>query len=102
MATTPEQKARRKIDRLLEQCGWVLQDYDEMNISAAVGVAIREFPLSGTGHADYMLYADGQAIGIVEAKPEGYTLTGVETQSAKYVTGFPAHLPRWSLPLPFA
>jgi type I restriction enzyme R subunit len=102
MATTPEQKARRKIDRLLEQCGWVLQDYDEMNIMAAVGVAIREFPLSGTGHADYMLYADGQAIGIVEAKPEGYTLTGVETQSAKYVTGFPEHLPRWSLPLPFA
>lgn len=99
--TTPEQKARRKIDRLLEQCGWVVQDLDEMNISAAQGVAIREFPLA-TGHADYLLYAGGKAIGVVEAKPEGHTLTGVETQSAKYTTGFPDHLPRWALPLPFA
>ncbi len=79
----------------------MVQDYDEMNISASLGVAIREFPLA-TGFADYMLYAGGKAIGIVEAKPEGHTLTGVETQSAKYTTGFPAHLPRWSLPLPFA
>jgi type I restriction enzyme R subunit len=61
-----------------------------------------KFPLSGTGHADYMLYAAGKAIGIVEAKPESYTLAGVEIQSAKYTTGFPEHLPRWSLPLPFA
>ena len=101
MALTPEQKARRKIDRLLEQCGWIVQDHDEMNISAGLGVAIREFPLK-TGHADYLLYAGGKAIGVVEAKPEGYALTGVEIQSAKYTAGFPDHLPRWSMPLPFA
>ncbi|HEV2295272.1 MAG TPA: DEAD/DEAH box helicase family protein [Tepidisphaeraceae bacterium] len=98
---TPEQKARRQIDRLLDQCGWVLQNHRDMNISAGSGVAIREFPLA-SGFADYLLYADGQAIGIVEAKPEGHTLTGVETQSAKYTTGFPSHLPRWAMPLPFA
>src|SRR4051812_21569091 len=101
MASTPEQKARRKIDRLFEQCGWTVQDHDEMNISAGLGVAIREFPLK-PGFADYLLYADGKAIGIVEAKPEGHTLTGVESQSAKYTTGFPDTLPRWSMPLPFA
>lgn len=47
-----------------------------MNITAGLGVAIREFPLS-TGHADYMLYADAKAIGVVEAKLKGHTLTGV-------------------------
>jgi type I restriction enzyme R subunit len=101
MSDTPEQKARRRIDRLLEQCGWILQNRDEMNITAGPGVAIREFPLK-SGFADYMLYAGGKAIGIVEAKPEGFTLRGVEIQSAKYTTGFPDHLPRWSLPLPAA
>jgi type I restriction enzyme R subunit len=36
-------------------------------------VAIREFPLL-VGEADYLLYLDGKAAGIIEAKPEGYTL----------------------------
>ena len=83
---TPEQKARQKIDQQLDQCGWMVQDYREMNISAGLGVAVREFPLK-TGDADYLLYADGKAIGVIEAKPEGHTLTGVETQSAKYTDG---------------
>src|SRR4051794_10912972 len=98
---TPEQKAREQIDRMLAHCGWIVQSRRAMNISAGLGVAIREFPLA-EGPADYLLYADAKAIGIVEAKPEGHTLTGVETQSAKYTSGFPNHLPRWSLPLPFA
>jgi type I restriction enzyme R subunit len=72
-----------------------------MDITAGRGVAIREFPLR-SGHADYVLYADGKAIGVVEAKPEGHTLTGVETQSAKYVEGLPDTLPAHRLPLPFA
>jgi hypothetical protein len=84
----PEAKARKNIDRQLEQSGWLVQDYRQMNISAGPGVAIREFPLS-TGEADYLLYADGRAIGVVEAKPEGHSLTGVETQSGKYLDGLP-------------
>jgi len=97
----PEQKARRKIDRMLEQSGWAVQSRQEMDISAGLGVAIREFPLE-TGFADYMLDADGRAIGVVEAKPEGHTLRGVETQSAKYTIGLPDALPHYHLPLPFA
>ena len=97
----PEAAARQLIDRQLEQCGWNVQDRREMNISAAVGVAIREFSLT-TGEADYMLYADAKAIGVVEAKPVGHTLTGVETQSGKYLDGLPAGLPNYRLPLPFA
>ena len=79
---TPEERARQNIDRQLEQAGWIVQDFRQMNISAGLGVAVREFPLT-TGHADYMLYADARAIGVVEAKPNGHTLTGVETQSGK-------------------
>jgi len=45
---------------------------------------------------------DGKAAGVIEAKKEGVTLTGVETQSDKYTKGLPAGLPRWSKPLPFA
>src|SRR5580692_3134508 len=98
---TPEQKSRQQIDRQLEQTGWLVQDYGQMNISAGLGVAIHKFPLK-TGHADYMLYADAKAIGVVEAKPKGHPLIGVETQSGKYLLGLPAGLPNYRLPLPFA
>ncbi|MBC8871553.1 MAG: hypothetical protein H8E44_19180 [Planctomycetes bacterium] len=64
---TPEEKARQEIDRQLELCGWAVQDYQALNISAALGVAVREFPLS-TGKADYLLYAGGKAIGAVEGR----------------------------------
>jgi len=70
---TPEQKARQKIDQQLEQCGWIVQNQDEMNISAGHGVAIREFTLKN-GFADYMLYADCRAIGVVEARRQGALL----------------------------
>ena len=92
---TPEQKARQEIDRQLVQCGWQVQDDRQMNILANRGVAVREFPLS-TGEADYMLYADAKAIGVIEAKPEDHSLIGVEPQSDKYTfgpAGQPAALP---------
>ncbi len=44
------------------------------------------------GRADYLLFLDGHAAGVVEAKKEGETLTGVEHQSAKYVDGLPDEL----------
>jgi type I restriction enzyme R subunit len=143
-----EQEARRKIDQLLTQAGWVVCDANAANIHAARGVAIREFPLPGhgfadgsearaaghgrpvSGFADYLLYVDGKAAGVIEAKKgerrekeprtpaqgcagrassgaglrseEGATLMGVETQSAKYTQGLPAGLPHWSKPLPFS
>ncbi len=98
---TPEQESRQSIDRQLEQAGWIVQDFRQMNITAGRGVAVREYPLT-TGFADYMLYADSKAIGVVEAKPEGHTLVGVETQSGKYLHGLPSFLPAHILPLPFA
>ena len=102
MVPQPEQEARKAIDRLLEQAGWVVCDANAANIHASRGVAIREFPLPGHGFADYLLYIDGKAAGVIEAKKEGATLTGVETQSAKYTQGLPKGLPCWGNPLPFS
>ena len=100
--TTPEQRSRANIDRLLEQAGWPVQDVGALNVHAARGVAAWEFPLlHGHGTADYLLYVDGRAAGVVEAKPEGYTLTGVESQSGKYGDGLPDTLPYYVRPLPF-
>ena len=98
----PEQEARVNIDRLLEQTGWEVQNADSINLYASSGVAVREFPLrSGHGKADYLLYVNQKAAGVVEAKPEGSTLTGVEVQSEKYSTGLPDNLPAHHKPLPF-
>ena len=99
---TPEQQARANIDKMLTRAGWAVQHADLINVYASKGVAVREFPLkSGHGHADYLLYVNQKAAGVVEAKPEGFTLTGVEVQSEKYSTGLPDTLPVYRSPLPF-
>jgi type I restriction enzyme, R subunit len=99
---TPEDQAREHIDQALEQAGWRVQDYKSANLRAGRGVVLRNFPLqSGHGFADYLLYLDGKAAGVVEAKKEGFPLIGVEIQSAKYSEGLPPQLPAHVRPLPF-
>jgi type I restriction enzyme R subunit len=100
--SSPEEFARQNIDALLEKCGWILQNRSTINLSAARGVAIREALLKDRDEADYLLFVDGKAIGTVEAKPEGHTLTGVEEQSDKYGKGLLDIYPKWREPLPFA
>lgn len=73
-----------------------------INIHAATGVAIREYPLvRGHGFADYLLYVNGEAVGVVEAKRSGTPLTEFELQSEKYGTGIAASIPAPIRPLPF-
>ena len=98
---TPEARARREIDKQLEACGWVVQDMKDLNLYAAPGVAVREFPMTGGNEADYLLFVDGLATGVVEAKKEGEPLTGVELQSDKYGKGLPGSLHAHRRPLPF-
>jgi type I site-specific restriction endonuclease len=87
----PEAKARQKIDAALELAGWALQDRDQINLAAGRGVAIREFKLTD-GYADYLLFVDGGAVGILEAKKAGYTLGNVEGQAEAYTEGLPENL----------
>ncbi|MBV9007751.1 MAG: DEAD/DEAH box helicase family protein, partial [Verrucomicrobia bacterium] len=99
---TPEELARQNIDALLKQCGWIIQKRSEINLSGGRGIAITEGLLKGGDEADYLLFVDGKAIGTVEAKPEGFTLTGVEEQSGKYGKNLLDIYPKWRDELPFA
>src|SRR6266478_1887789 len=99
---SPEELAREKIDKLLTDCGWTIQNRSTINFSAARGVAIREALLKGRDEVDYLLFVDGKAIGTVEAKPEGHTIIGVEEQFGKYGKGLVELYRKWGVPLPFA
>lgn len=84
---TPETKARQLIDQKLEQAGWVIQDMKQLNLGAASGVAVREYP-TDTGPADYVLFVNRQAVGVIEAKKDtaGENLTATESQTERYAT----------------
>jgi len=93
----PETLARQNIDAQLAAAGWTVQYRASMNLYAGRGVAVREFPLD-TGEADYLLFVDRRAVGVVEAKPEGMTLSGVAEQAAMYSIGLPNNIPHVTLP----
>lgn len=82
---TPEEQARVVIDEKLEQSGWTIQDMRQLNLTASLGIAVREFPTS-TGPVDYALFIEGRPVGVVEAKKSeaGENITVVESQSARY------------------
>jgi type I restriction enzyme R subunit len=63
----PEEKARGKINSLLEAAGWKIQQLNELNLGASMGVAVCEFPLS-SGVADYLLFVNRRPVGVIEAK----------------------------------
>jgi len=77
----PEQLARDRIDRQLALAGWVVQDNKAIDFNAGPGIAVREYR-TDAGPADYVLFVNGQAAGVIEAKAEdqGHKLTTVEDQ----------------------
>lgn len=85
---------------MLISAGWQIQDVDRLNLGAGLGVAVREFHLN-EGIADYLLFVKRKAIGVIEAKPKGTTLSGVAEQSERYACGIPERVPHISDPLPF-
>jgi len=99
----PEDKARHDlINPALEKSGWKIQHFKTANIYATKGVAVEFFQMGkGVGEADYVLFVDGKACGIIEAKKEGMTLIGKEPQSNRYAQGFPEDFQCFEMPLPF-
>lgn len=97
----PEQLARDDIDRRLRDAGWVVQKAKSINLAAALGVAVREYQ-TDVGPADYALFVDGRAVGIVEAKPAdwGHRITTVEDQSGGYAAATLKYVDN-AEPLPF-
>ena len=80
-----EQIARDQIDKKLAEAGWMVQSRTALNFNAGFGIAVREYP-TDAGPADYVLFVEKQAVGVIEAKPEewGHKITTVEDQSAGY------------------
>jgi type I restriction enzyme R subunit len=97
----PEQIARDQIDKQLLAAGWIVQDKKKINLAEGLGIAVREYQ-TDVGPADYVLFVDKKAVGVIEAKPEdwGHRITTVEEQS----TGYAEAKLKWvnnSEPLPF-
>jgi type I restriction enzyme R subunit len=82
---SPEQKSRDKIDLMLRNAGWSVQDKNKVNLSESRGVAVREYQ-TDVGPADYVLFVDRKPLGVIEAKKEeeGQRLTVAEDQAYGY------------------
>ena len=87
---TPEEKARVKIDQMFEEAGWQVVDRDfySPTITAA---AIREGLLEGNHEADYFLFLNGMAVGVLEAKRKEVDVTSdvVCEQAIRYTRYVP-------------
>lgn len=99
---TPEEKARVKIDQMFEEAGWQVVDRDfySPTITAA---AIREGLLEGNHEADYFLFVNGMAVGVLEAKRKEVDVASdvVCEQAIRYTHGVPECYRAYSRPLPF-
>lgn len=98
---TPEEKARIKIDQMFEDAGWKVVDRDFYS-PTLTAVAIREGLLEGNKEADYFLFINGIAVGILEAKRKEVDVASnnVSEQAAIYVRGVPNYYKAYSRPLP--
>lgn len=98
----PEQLARELIDAQLTMAGWLVQSKTEVNLSAARGIAVREYQTT-VGPADYVLFVDRKPVGVIEAKreEEGERLTTVEDQSREYASSKLKYLQNGPLPFVF-
>jgi len=97
----PEDEARIKIDQMLENSGWTVQHYKDIDLGASRGIAVAYFPLGGD-EADYALFIDKNPVGVVEAKKVGHTLSGVTEQSEKYLKGLHEKYPKGLIKPPYS
>lgn len=101
----PEEKARVIIDRMFEEAGWKVVDRDKYapNMTA---VAIREGLMVGNREADYLLFLNGKAVGVLEAKRIETDINSdiVQEQARLYTRSCPKWCQAWfpNTPLPLA
>ena len=78
---TPEELARVKIDKQLNNAGWdIVSRLDYLPNST---VAIMEGLMQGNTESDYLLFVEGKAIAVIEAKKEENNLGAVVAQQAE-------------------
>ena len=98
---TPEEKARVKIDRWFEDAGWEVTDRDHYT-PTSTAVAIREGLLENNLEADYFLFINGKAVGVLEAKRKEVDIAAdhVAEQAEHYTRAVPNCYQTHSNPLP--
>lgn len=99
---TPEEKARQKIDQWFTDAGWEVINRDEYE-PTCTAVAIREGLLKDNLEADYFLFINGKAVGVLEAKREETDAFSsiVCEQAALYAKSVPNIYQTYQKPLPF-
>ena len=99
---TPEEKARQKIDQWFTDAGWEVINRDEYE-PTSTAVAIREGLLKSNLEADYFLFINGKAVGVLEAKREETDAFSsiVCEQAALYARSVPNIYQTYQKPLPF-
>ena len=99
---TPEEKARIKIDQWFTDAGWEVVNRDAYE-PTCTAVAIREGLLKGNLEADYFLFINGKAVGVLEAKREETDAfaSKVCEQAALYARSVPNIYQTYQKPLPF-
>lgn len=99
---TPEEKARIKIDQWFADAGWKVINRDDYE-PTCTAVAIREGLLKGNLEADYFLFINGKAVGVLEAKREETDAfaSKVCEQAALYAKSVPNIYQTYQNPLPF-
>lgn len=98
----PEEKARIKIDQWFADAGWEVINRDDYE-PTCTAVAIREGLLKGNLEADYFLFINGKAVGVLEAKREETDTfsSKVCEQAALYAKSVPNIYQTYQKPLPF-
>ena len=81
----PEVQARLSIDEKLKLAGWRVQTWPQVNLGESLGVAVREYP-TDSGPADYLLFVNRLAVGVIEAKKDETIFSQVEEQTLRYAT----------------
>ena len=67
----PEELARIKIDKQLNDAGWdIVSRYEYV---PDLTLAVKEALMTGNTESDYLLFVDNKAIAVVEAKKESDT-----------------------------
>lgn len=87
----PEEKARVKIDKQLNNAGWDIVDRKDYLPNYAM--AVKEALMQGGKESDYLLFVDNKAIGVVEAKKESDSLgPKVASQAEHYANALKPNL----------
>ena len=84
---TPEEKARVKIDKQLNNAGWEIVSRQEYVPNYAS--AVKEGLMQGNKESDYLLFIDDKAIAVVEAKAESNSLGEIVAQQAEWYSTHP-------------